>query len=504
MHPSAPSVADARGPPAIRRCSSSARLLGACAGAGAGAGGLAAQGGGDPWRWRPRASTTPLFDGHNDLPWAIRGLRRAAPRDVAAYDLRSPTPGHTDIARLREGKVGAQFWSVYIPAGSVAEGAAKTQLEQIDIAQQVFARYPDVFEETLTPEAAVDAFERGKIASVMGMEGGHAIENSLGALRSFYDLGARYMTLTHSANIDWADSCCEAPEHGGLSRFGEEVVREMNRLGMLVDLSHVSPETMHDALDVAEAPVIFSHSSARGVADHPRNVPDDVLRRLRENGGVVMVTFVPGFIDPEIVRLRVAPRRAAAARRRLPPPHRRRGGPHRARARRGGDRPRGHRGRLRRDQHAPRWGWRTSPTYPALFAELARRGWSEADLRKLAGENVLRVVARGGAHLRASPAGARALDGDHRAAGRRAEPVGRGASRSGAGRRSAPDLGGSGDALPGGGVAWYTKSNHTKRYRWLHSCSFFREPSPGEGARSGPRAVPRPRPDRPDRTRRRT
>src|SRR5690606_7000654 len=257
-------------------------------------------------------STTPLFDGHNDLPWAIRS-NRAAPRDVVAYDLRKATPGHTDIQRLRDGMVGAQFWSVYIPYGAVREGAAKVQLEQIDIALQIFDRYPDVFGPAFSPSDVEREFGRGRIASVLGMEGGHAIENSLGALRALYALGVRYMTLTHSNNIDWADSCCEPPVHGGLTEFGKEVVREMNRLGMLVDLSHVSPETMHDALDVTEAPVIFSHSSARAVTDHPRNVPDDVLRRLPENGGVVMVTFVPSFINEEVRRFSELPREIGRA-----------------------------------------------------------------------------------------------------------------------------------------------------------------------------------------------
>ncbi|MEO1633119.1 MAG: membrane dipeptidase, partial [Bacteroidota bacterium] len=196
-----------------------------------------------------------------------------------------------------------QFWSVYIPFSTAEAGtAAVTQLEQIDIAKRVFARYPDVFAETPTADEAVAAWQDGKIASVLGMEGGHAIENSLGALRMFYDLGVRYMTLTHSGTIDWADSATDEPQHDGLNAFGEEVVREMNRLGMLVDLSHVSPAAMHDALDVTEAPVMFSHSSARGVTDHVRNVPDDVLERLPENGGVVMVTFVPSFVNTEVQR----------------------------------------------------------------------------------------------------------------------------------------------------------------------------------------------------------
>lgn len=333
-------------------------------------------------------SSTPLFDGHNDLPWAIREFE-SAPHDVAAYDLRTRTPGHTDIERLREGMVGAQFWSVYIPPDAVAAGAAKTQLEQIDIAKQVFARYPDVFEETLTPDAAIAAFEAGRIASVMGMEGGHAIENSLGALRAFFELGARYMTLTHSANIDWADSCCEPPEHGGLTEFGKEVVREMNRLGMLVDLSHVAPTTMHDALEVTEAPVIFSHSSARGVTDHPRNVPDDVLERLPANGGVVMATFVPAFINAEVAAYeQQSPEPDPAA------------GPSATL-----DDVIAHIEHIRRVAGIDHVGIGSDfdgisstpvgledvSTFPVLFAELSRRGWTEAELRKLAGENVLRV-----------------------------------------------------------------------------------------------------------------
>jgi len=365
-------------------------LLGACAGARGGGPGPSAAADDEHLEVARRVlASTPLFDGDNDLPWAIRGYE-AAPHDVAAYDLRSTTPGHTDIARLREGMVGAQFWSVYIPAGAVEEGAAKTQLEQIDIAQQIFARYPDVFEETLAPGEVMPAFRRGRIASVMGMEGGHAIENSLGALRAFFDLGARYMTLTHSANIDWADSCCEAPRLGGLSPFGVEVVREMNRLGMLVDLSHVSPETMHDALEVTEAPVVFSHSSARGVTDHPRNVPDDVLRRMPENGGVVMVTFVPGFINAEVQRWESLP----AERRRSTPAPRATIADVVAHIEHVRD--------VAGIDHvgigADFDGIGSTPAgledvsdYPALFAELSRRGWSEAELRKLAGENVLRV-----------------------------------------------------------------------------------------------------------------
>lgn len=334
-------------------------------------------------------TATPLFDGHNDLPWAIREWT-TAPRDVAAYDLRATTPGHTDIARLRAGMVGAQFWSVYIPAGSVERGAAMTQLEQIDIAKQIFARYPDAFQETLSPADVLDAFGAGRIASIIGMEGGHAIENSLGALRAFYELGARYMTLTHSDNTDWADAATDDPVHDGLTEFGREVVREMNRLGMLVDLSHASPATMHAVLDVAEAPVIFSHSSARALVDHPRNVPDDVLRRLPENGGVVMITFVPSFINNATMAWRALPEEERQA---TPEPRA------------------SMEDVIAHIEHARRVagmdhigigsdfdgitsvpiGLEDVSKYPDLFAELSRRGWSEDDLRKLAGENVLRA-----------------------------------------------------------------------------------------------------------------
>ena len=338
---------------------------------------------------RALLSGTPLVDGHNDLPWAVRQYEQA-PHDVVAYDLRTRTPGHTDIQRLRQGMVGAQFWSVYIPHNAIAEGAAKTQLEQIDIAHQIIQRYPDVFELALTTAEAERIYRSGRIASMLGMEGGHAIENSLGALRSFYDLGVRYMTLTHSANIDWADSCCALREHGGLTEFGREVVREMNRLGMLVDLSHVSGESMHDALDVTEAPVIFSHSSARAVTEHPRNVPDDVLQRLRENGGVVMVTFVPSFINDEVQKWsQLTP----DGRRSTPEPR-----ATIADVVRHIEHVRNVAGIDHVGIGADFDGIDSTPvgledvsTYPALFAELIRRGWSDADLRKLAGENAMRV-----------------------------------------------------------------------------------------------------------------
>ncbi len=333
-------------------------------------------------------STTPLIDGHNDLPWAIR-TNDDGPMDLDAYDLREPTPGHTDIERLRAGRVGGQFWSVYVPADAMAEhAAARIQLEQIDIAKRMIERYPETFELATSPADVVRIFEDGKIASMLGMEGGHAIENSLGALRAFYDLGARYMTLTHSANIDWADSCCEDPELDGLSEFGEEVVREMNRLGMLVDLSHVSPATMHDVLDVTAAPVIFSHSSARAVTDHPRNVPDEVLRRMADNGGVVMVTFVTVFVNQELMDWRA-----------LPPEERE--GPEPEPTMEDVIRHIEHVRDVAGIDHVglgSDYDGATVPvgledvsTFPALLAELHRRGWTEDELRKLAGGNVLRA-----------------------------------------------------------------------------------------------------------------
>jgi len=317
---------------------------------------------------------TPLIDGHNDLPWAIRNSE-AAPHDVEAeaHDLRSRTTFHTDIERMREGRVGAQFWSVYIPYEAVEEGAAKVQLEQIDIGRQMVEKYPEAFELALSASDLEAAFGQGRIASMLGMEGGHAIENSLGALRAFYGMGVRYMTLTHNGTLDWADSCCDEERHGGLTDFGREVVREMNRMGMLVDVSHTSAETMNDVLDVAEAPVIWSHASARGVHDHPRNVPDQVLRRLPENGGVVMVTFVPSFLtsNDEATIADVADHIEHIA------------------ALAGID----HVG-IGSDFDgiaSTPVGLEDVSTFPALFEELVRRGWSEEELAKLAGQNVLRV-----------------------------------------------------------------------------------------------------------------
>jgi membrane dipeptidase len=238
-----------------------------------------------------------VVDGHNDLPWKIRTEGSST---FDKLDISQPQPSlHTDIARLRSGGVKAQFWSVYVPAGTRHKGTAlSTTLEQIVIVKAMIARYPETFELA----GSVDDIERisaaGKIASLIGVEGGHSIENSLAVLRQLYEQGARYMTLTHSDTLEWADSATDEETHGGLTPFGEEVVREMNHLGMLVDISHVSIPTMKQAIKISKAPVIFSHSSARAIADHPRNVPDDVLRLTAENGGVVMVNFYSGFVVP--------------------------------------------------------------------------------------------------------------------------------------------------------------------------------------------------------------
>ena len=357
----------------------------------------------------------PLVDGHNDLPWYIREDFPQAPRDVEAYDLRTRTAGNTDLERLRRGMVGGQFWSVYIPGEYRDSGYARVQLEQIDIARRVIARYPEL-SPALTAQDIWTAHAAGRIGSLLGMEGGHAIENSLGALRAYYALGVRYMTLTHNVTLDWADAALDEPRHGGLTAFGEEVVREMNRLGMLVDLSHVSPGAMSDALDVSQAPVIFSHSSARALADVPRNVPDSILARLPRNGGVVMVTFVPGFLSQPLIDHTA--RRGAqleALQRRMP---RDSAGVARALAQWDRDNPApratladvaDHIEHVRRVAGVDHVGLGSDfdgtgnnlpvglegvSTFPALLAELSRRGWSEEDLRKVAGENALRALAQ--------------------------------------------------------------------------------------------------------------
>jgi membrane dipeptidase len=357
---------------------------------------------------------TPLIDGHNDLPWRIRE-DSIARGNVDAYDLRKHTPGHTDLERLRKGMVGAQFWSVYVPGEWPDSGYARVQLEQIDIARQMIAKYPDQLALALTANDIRRDFKQGKIGSLIGMEGGHAIEHSLGALRAYYDLGARYMTLTHNVTLDWADAALDSAKHNGLTPFGDSVVREMNRLGMLVDLAHVSPATMSDALNVSEAPVIFSHSAARALVDVPRNVPDSILRRVTANGGIVMVPFVTGFVSPA-VRLYDQSTRpvmkdlqakygndTAAITRDI------------KQWRAAHPEPRATLSQVADQIDYVRKvagvdhvgiggdfdgitevveGLEDVSTYPALFAELARRGWSDSDLSKLAGENFLRVFAQ--------------------------------------------------------------------------------------------------------------
>lgn len=242
-----------------------------------------------------------VIDGHNDLPWEIR---KKGSSDFSKMDISQPLPRqHTDIPRLRAGGVGAQFWSVWVPVDLGYRGEAQgATLEQIALVKAMVARYPETFELALTADDIDRIHKGGKIASLIGVEGGHCIEDSLNVLRKMYDLGARYMTLTHTDTLSWADAGTDEAKNGGLSPFGVEVVGAMNQLGMLVDISHVSIDTMNDVLDVSTAPVIFSHSSSRAVADHPRNVPDQVLERLREKDGVVMVNFFSGFIVPEAVK----------------------------------------------------------------------------------------------------------------------------------------------------------------------------------------------------------
>src|SRR4051812_21942918 len=240
-----------------------------------------------------------LIDGHNDYPWALREHDPA--RDLDKLDISKPQPSiMTDIPRLEAGGVGGQFWSVYTPVELQGQAAVTATLEQIDIVHRMMRKYPQAFELALSADDIERIHKSGKIASLIGMEGGHSIDNSLADLRMFYRLGARYMTLTHTSNTPWADSATDTPKFNGLSPFGEDVVKEMNWLGMLVDLSHVSPDTMEDAIRVSQAPVIFSHSDARALNDHPRNVPDAILQMLPKNGGVIMVTFVPGFASPKV------------------------------------------------------------------------------------------------------------------------------------------------------------------------------------------------------------
>jgi membrane dipeptidase len=359
---------------------------------------------------------TPLIDGHNDLAEQLaENYHRDTTGLASGTDARQPHPLMTDMARLRQGRVGGQFWSVYIDGSITGDAAIRETLEQIDIVDRLLEAYPNDLERASTADDVVRIHKSGTIASLIGIEGGRQIGGSLAALRQFYRLGARYMTLTHNQTTEWADSATDEPKYGGLSPFGVEVVHEMNRIGMLVDLSHVSADTMKDAIAASRAPVIFSHSSARGLVGHPRNVPDDVLRLLPANGGVVMVNFVPGFIS-DAAWQRSASRSAEEARLKAL---------HRA---------------SKSDVEAGLKAWDAAhpappvtvaivadhiehvvaiaghdhvgiggdfdgidatPTdltgvqdYPRLFAELIRRGWSDQDLAKLAGGNILRVLRR--------------------------------------------------------------------------------------------------------------
>ena len=244
---------------------------------------------------------TPLIDGHNDLPWQ---LRRRAKNQLSELNLGGDTarfdpPMHTDLTRLKEGRVGGQFWSVFVPASLTPPQAVQATLEQIDVVKRMIKRYPGRLGLALTARDVVRLHKRGKVASLIGMEGGHSIGHSLAVLRQMYALGARYMTITHSKTSPWADSATDAPKHDGLNEFGEAVIREMNRLGMIIDLSHVSTETMRDTLRISAAPVLFSHSGAAGVCPHPRNVPSDILDALKQNDGVVMVIFLTSYVKCE-------------------------------------------------------------------------------------------------------------------------------------------------------------------------------------------------------------
>lgn len=358
---------------------------------------------------------TPLIDGHNDLPEQYR--TRAADH-LDRIDLASDTSGlvppiHTDIARLKAGAVGGQFWSVYVPVGLPGAEAVLATLEQIDVVTRIVERHAGTFELARTAADVERIHRAGRIASLIGMEGGHSIDNSLGALRQMYRAGARYMTLTHWNNVAWADAATAPPEHHGLTKFGEMVVREMNRLGMLVDLSHVSDETMNRALDVSAAPVIFSHSSARALCGHPRNVPDAVLRRLAANGGIVMVNFAPSFVSEEVRAYDAAVEAEAARAKELMP-----GDPAAATKaveawKQSHPAPRAtlaqvadHIDHIRKVAGIDHVGLGSDfdgisavpaglddvSHYPDLLVELLRRGYSEDDIRKVAGLNILRVM----------------------------------------------------------------------------------------------------------------
>jgi membrane dipeptidase len=322
-----------------------------------------------------------LFDGHNDLPWQMRELAGGS-FDKLDIALRQPKL-HTDIPKLKESGLKAQFWSVYVPAETDVTGDALVKtLEQIEIAHAMFRRYPETFEQAKTADDVVRIAKSGKIASMLGVEGGHSMQGSLPILKKFHDLGVRYMTLTHNKNLSWADAANDKPVHGGLTEFGEEVVREMNRLGMLVDISHVSPGTMRDALRVTKAPVIFSHSSTRALTDHPRNVPDDILRELPKNGGVVMINFFPGFIVPteELKRDKKARGTLQNVADHVEHAIKTAGIDH---VGLGGD--------FDGIDRTP-VGMEDVTKYPALTQELVNRGYTREQLHKLLGGNILRVL----------------------------------------------------------------------------------------------------------------
>ncbi len=365
-----------------------------------------------PARARELLAAHPVVDGHNDLPWA---LREQARYDLDRLDIAGDRSAslHTDIPRLRAGGVGAQFWSVYVPASLAGDDAVSATLEQIDCVRQLTERYPADLRPALTADDMETARAERRIASLMGAEGGHSINSSLATLRALYALGVRYMTLTHNDNVPWADSATDEPAAGGLTRFGEEVVREMNRCGMLVDLSHVSADTMRDALRVTEAPVIFSHSSARAVCDHVRNIPDDVLEALAANGGVAMATFVPKFVLPEAI----AWTQAADHNMRVHDLHPLDTTPAAMEVQRAFEaaHPRplatpatvaDHLDHMREVAGVDHIGiggdfdgTAFTPSglddvsgYPNLIAELLRRGWSDADLAKLTWRNAVRVL----------------------------------------------------------------------------------------------------------------
>jgi len=368
----------------------------------------------DPLLARARAlhRQAPLIDGHNDYPWAVR--EQVPTLDLAQLDIRNrQAKTMTDIPRLRAGGVGGQFWSVYVPSSHQGKDALRLTLEQIDIVHRMVRRYPDTFELARTAAGVERIFRSGRIASLVGLEGGHSIEGSLGVLRTLHALGAKYMTLTHSENVPWADAATDEPEHDGLTEFGVSVVAEMNRLGMLVDLSHVSPATMADAIEASKAPVIFSHSSARALCDHPRNVPDDILRRVAANRGVVMVTFVPSFVSPdcgqyyglqtaERARLKAAhPGDSAAVQAGLEAFFKANPGPPATLAQVAD-----HVDHVRRIAGIDHVGIGSDfdgitktpagledvSTYPALTAELLRRGYTDEDVKKVIGLNVLRAM----------------------------------------------------------------------------------------------------------------